>query len=450
MNPLIFREYDIRGIVDKDLTDSIVFDIGRAYGSMMKKLGKMKVSIGGDCRLSTERFRKVLSDGIISTGCDVFDLGICTTPILYYSVFTMDIHGGIMITGSHNPSNYNGFKICIGKDTIHGEAIQELKNIISSAQYEKGNGRIIEYDIISDYQNYMINNFKYENKIKIAIDAGNGTGGEIILPILRSLGVEVVAINCNMDGNFPVHHPDPTVEKNLQQLIISVKENKLDFGVGYDGDTDRIGVVDNKGNIIWGDYLMLLFAKDILNRNPGATFISEVKASKHLYDGIKKYGGNGIMWKAGHSLIKAKMKETGALLAGEMSGHLFFADKFFGFDDAIYTTLRLIELVDKTQISLAAFLNEMPRTFSTPELRIACEDSKKFKIVEEVTKKLILDNEVIDIDGVRVLFNDGWGLIRASNTQNVLVMRFEADSLERLREIKEYIEKIVLQVSESI
>jgi phosphomannomutase / phosphoglucomutase len=447
MNPLIFREYDIRGIVDTDLTDDVVRNIGKAFGSVIRREGKKTVTIGGDCRLSTERFRKDLIEGIVSTGCDVLNLGICTTPILYFSIYTLDVDGGIMITGSHNPSDFNGFKMCVGKETIHGADIKKIHAIIEDNDFESGSGTAKDYDVITAYKKYMVSKFSFKRPVKVAIDAGNGTGGEIFIPILNDLGVDVVPLNCQMDGTFPNHHPDPTVEKNLIQLIDAVKKQSLDLGIAFDGDSDRIGAVNEKGEIIWGDKLMILFSRAILKANPGATIISEVKSSTHLYADIEKNGGNGIMWKTGHSLIKAKMKETNAALAGEMSGHVFFADRYYGFDDAIYAALRLIEIVDRSDEPLSAMLSDVPKTFSTAEIRVDCPDELKFKIVEAIKDDLKNDHTIIDIDGVRIVFDDGWGLIRASNTQAVLVMRFEADSNERLKEMRSFVENKVAEIS---
>jgi phosphomannomutase/phosphoglucomutase len=443
MNNHIFREYDIRGVVDHDLTDSTVFDIGRAFGSMISRRDGKRVTVGGDCRLSTERFRKAVIQGILSAGIDVVDIGICTTPILYYSLHTLSVDGGVMITGSHNPSNQNGFKLCIGKDSIYGRDIQSLYEIICSADYASGEAVCTACDVVTPYKEYMTKSFNFTRKMRIAIDAGNGTAGEIILPILKKLNVDVLPLNCHMDGSFPVHHPDPTVEENLLQIIDVVRKEKLDCGIGFDGDTDRIGVVDNNGSIVWGDLLMILYARDILKRNPCSTIISEVKSSQILYDDIKAHGGIGIMWKAGHSLIKNKMKETHAALAGEMSGHMFFADRFFGFDDAIYAALRLLEIISNSDQQLSHLLLDVPKTVSTHELRVECPDDIKFRLVEMVKKKLEATYVINDIDGVRVQFDDGWALIRASNTQPILVTRFEAMNQESLIHNKMFIDQTI-------
>ena len=450
MNPLIFREYDIRGIVDKDLTDDIVEKIGLACGTYLRRKNKNKISVGGDCRISTERFRKALMKGLMRTGCNIINIGVCTTPVLYFSLFHLKADGGIMITGSHNPSNFNGFKVCVGTDTLYGEEIQNLKKIINSSDYEQGEGTCSSYGIVNDYRDYLIKKFTFNKKLHIAIDAGNGTTGEVILPILEKLGVDVVPLNCEMDGTFPVHHPDPTLPKNLEQIIAVIKNKKLDLGVAFDGDGDRIGAINEKGEIIFGDKLLILYSRDILKNKPGATIISEVKASKYLYEDIKNNGGNGIMWKTGHSVIKAKMKETDAVLAGEVSGHMFFADRYFGYDDAIYAALRLIEIVANSDKKLSQLLEDIPESFVTPEIRIPCSDEVKFKMIDRIKEELHDKFKFIDIDGVRITFDDGWGLVRASNTQPALVMRFEAETKKRLDEIKNFVESMVNGLLENV
>ncbi|MBU1864594.1 MAG: phosphomannomutase/phosphoglucomutase [Candidatus Omnitrophica bacterium] len=450
MNPLIFREYDIRGIVDKDLTDEVVRKIGCAFGTYLQRLDKRDITIGGDCRLSTERFRKVLIHALTDTGCTVTDLGVCTSPILYFSIVHLKKDGGLMITGSHNPRDFNGFKLCVGEHTLHGDEIQEILRIIENGTFAAGNGSTSAYDIVTDYQNYLCEQFTFQKKLAIAVDAGNGTAGEVIVPILERLRVDVTPLNCTMDGNFPVHHPDPTIPENLEQLIATVREKKLDFGIAFDGDGDRIGTVNDKGEIIWADKLMILYTRDILKKNPGATFISEVKCSKLFYEDVERHGGTAIMWKAGHSLIKAKMKEVKAAMAGEVSGHIFFADRYFGFDDAIYAALRLIEIVAAADTSLSELLNDVPQTFVTPELRIACPDERKFAVVDAIKKEFKKSYQTIDIDGVRVIFDDGWGLVRPSNTQAELTMRFEATTQKRLEEIKSLVEATVKEVMERV
>jgi phosphomannomutase/phosphoglucomutase len=357
-------------------------------------------------------------------------------------LFNLDVDGGIMITGSHNPGDQNGFKVAFGKATLFGEEIQYIRKVIEEKRFVSGKGSVKEYTtIVADYYNFLRNNIKLNKKLKVVLDAGNGTGGVVALPIMKEMGQDVTGLYCDMDGRFPNHHPDPTVEKNIAVLKQTVLETRADIGVGYDGDADRIGVIDNEGNIIWGDYLMVIFARDILKTRKGATIVSEVKCSKNLYEEIEKNGGKPIMWKAGHSLIKQKMKETGALLGGEMSGHIFFADKFFGYDDAIYASLRLLEIMGNNNKPLSEYLKDLPKLYSTPEIRIDCPDNVKFQVVKRLTEYYKSKYKVIDIDGVRAVFNDGWGLVRPSNTGPILVLRFEAESEDALERIQKMVTK---------
>ncbi len=440
MNPAIFREYDIRGIVDKDLTPDVVRTIGRAYGTTVRQRGLQDVIVGRDGRLSSECLQKALIGGILDTGCNVTDIGLCPTPVLYFAIFHLQKDGGIQVTGSHNPPEFNGFKICIGTETIYGKAIQELRHIIEANSFVSGNGTLTSFSIVPPYQNYLKQNISLQRPLKVVIDAGNGTGGLVAPDIFRYFGCEVNEVYCNVDGSFPNHFPDPTIPENLRDLINIVISRKADFGVGYDGDADRLGVVDEKGNILFGDQLLMLFARQILKTNPGATIIGEVKCSQSLYSDIAKNAGRPIMWKAGHSLIRSKLREEKALLAGEMSGHIFFADRYFGFDDAIYGSLRLAEIVSRSGHPLSELLSDVPTTFSTPEIRVPCPDESKFDVVERAKNYFQAHYRTIDIDGVRILFEDGWGLIRASNTQPVLVLRFEALSPERLSQIQGLVE----------
>ena len=436
MNPLIFREYDIRGMVGKDLTPDVVREIGRGYGTMMRNLGKRHVTVGRDNRLSSKDFRDAIVDGILSTGIDVTDCGLIPTPLLYFSLFHLPVDGGVQITGSHNPPEFNGFKLCVGKTTIHGKEIQHVREIIESGKLSQGKGTLKEYDIITPYLEMVKSKIKLNKKLKVVLDGGNGTSGLIAPKLLRDLGCEVTELYCNLDGNFPNHFPDPTVVKNLTDLIKKVKSEKADVGIGYDGDADRIGVVDNDGNIIWGDQLMIIFARDILKRKKGAKVVFEVKCSQNLGNDIKKHGGIPIMWAAGHSLIKDKMLKENAEFGGEMSGHIFFKDGYFGFDDAIYASLRLLLILSNTNQKITEMLADVPKTFTTPEIRVDCPDEEKFDVVKKITADFKKEYDVIDIDGARVIFNGGWGLIRASNTQPVLVVRFEAETEEKLEDFK--------------
>ncbi|TRZ98763.1 MAG: phosphomannomutase/phosphoglucomutase, partial [Nitrospiraceae bacterium] len=366
-------------------------------------------------------------------------------PLLYYALFTLPVGGGAMITASHNPPQYNGFKLCLGKDSMHGAAIQALKADIDRGRFESGQGTVSEHPIIPDYMAYIKKSFAHvkAGTLHAVVDCGNGMGGLVGPDALRLLGCRVTGMYEDVDGRFPNHHPDPTVVANLQDLIKKVRETKADVGIAYDGDADRIGAVDEHGDILWGDKLLVLYARDVLKNQPGATIISEVKASQVFYDDVVKHGGRSIMWKAGHSLIKAKMKEEKAALAGEMSGHMFFADRYFGYDDAIYASCRLIEILAKTGRPLSTLLADLPPTVSTPEIRVDCPDDVKFQVVEEAKKQLAREHKIIDIDGVRVLFPEGWGLIRASNTQPALVLRFEATSEAALQKIREVVESQV-------
>lgn len=450
MNTEIFREYDIRGITDKDLNEEDVVLIGKGIGTYLLKHGKSNISVGRDCRLTSDRYSEKLIEGLLSTGCNVTDIGICPTPVLYFSIQYLKKQGGVMVTASHNPPEYNGFKICIGPDSLHGKQLLDILDIIKNNSFVSGDGLLSSCDVLTSYKEFVQNNIFISKSLKVGIDAGNGTAGVVAVPVLKNLGCKVHDIYCDMDGKFPNHEADPTVLKNMKDLIELVREKKLDLGIGYDGDGDRLGVVDEKGNIIYGDQLMIIFSREILSRKPGATFISEVKCSKTMYDDITNHGGLAIMWKTGHSLIKKKMKEEKAELAGEMSGHMFFADRYFGFDDAIYASCRLLEIIAKTGKKISELLSDIPETYSTPEIRVDCPDDKKFALVEKVTEHFRKSNNIIDIDGVRVLFDDGWGLVRASNTQPALVLRFEAMSEKRLMEIKNLVESTLSKIREQI
>jgi len=437
INPHIFREYDIRGVVDKDLTDEAVTLLGKAFGTYMIRHDAKSLSVGGDVRLSTERFRKALINGLKSTGVYITNIGPVPTPVQYFSMFTLPVQAGIMITGSHNPPDYNGFKLTLNKAPVFGDEIQNLRKIIESGDFESGSGIIEEVSMDEKYIDHIVENIHIEKPMKVVIDSGNGAGALIAHRLYKKLGVETIDLFDTPDGNFPNHHPDPTVVDNIQELIKTVKSTGADLGIGYDGDADRIGVVDEKGDIIWGDRLMIIFSKDVIKNQPGSKIIFEVKCSQALPEMIEKFGGEPIMWKTGHSLLKKKMKETGAPLAGEMSGHLFFADRYFGFDDAIYASTRLVELLSQTDKKLSELLSDVPRYFSTPEIRAeTSDDTEKFRIAEKAREFFSTNYDVIDIDGVRILFGDGWGLVRASNTQPVLVLRFEARSQKRLEEIQ--------------
>jgi len=444
MNQNIFREYDIRGIVGRDLTDAAVYTIAKAIGTFFNRNGAKRIAVGYDARESGTRFRDLLVKGFNETGCDAVLIGRVPTPVLYHAVYTKNVDGGVMITGSHNPADHNGFKICLGKQTLFGSQIQEIKEIALTENFAEGFGEVEEIEVLADYENDILSNINLGGRrLKVVIDGGNGMGGVTAVPIYEKLGFQLVKLFTEPDSRFPNHHPDPTVAENLRDCIKAVKETGADLGVAFDGDGDRIGVIDENGRIIWGDELMVLLSREILKEKPGATIIAEVKCSNNLFADIEKNGGKPIMWKAGHSLIKAKMKETGAALAGEMSGHIFFADRFYGFDDATYAGARVLEILSKTDKSLSQLLSDLPETFSTPELRVDCAEEMKFVVVERIADEFAKTNEVITIDGARILFENGWGLVRASNTQAILVLRFEADSEENLNAIRETVESRV-------
>ncbi len=439
MNPEIFRQYDIRGLADKDLNEKNVKQIGQAIGTFFLRENKKNFCVGRDCRLTSDSYSKALIEGLMETGCNVIDIGTCPTPTLYFSVNHFKQEAGVMVTASHNPKEYNGFKICRGLSSVFGQEIEKIFKIIEQKDFEKGSGNYQKEDGVTPYTDFIKKNISIKRGLKIGVDAGNGTGGVVALPLLKYFGNEVFDIYCDMDGNFPNHIADPTQDKNMQDLKELVTTNSLDLGIGYDGDSDRVGIIDEKGNLILGDKLMIIFAREILKRKPKATFISEVKASKVMYDDIEKNGGKAIMWKTGHSFIKEKMKDENAELAAEVSGHIFFKDRYLGFDDAIYASLRFIEIVSSSGEKVSKLFEDIPKTYSTPEIRVDCLDKTKFQLVENLAKKLKKKHNTIDIDGIRVLFDDGWGLVRASNTQPAIVMRFEALSQKRLNEIKEYI-----------
>ena len=443
INPQIYREYDIRGVVDKDLTPEVVRRLSQGFGTYMVKLGRKDLVVGRDGRLSSPSYGKAVTEGLRSAGCNVVDIGVCPTPVYYFSLFHLDKDGGMMVTGSHNPPEFNGFKVSVGKSTIFGEEIQKLGRLVEQGEFASGKGNLAKVEIIRPYQDTIKKNIKLDKKLKVVIDAGNGTAGIVAGSLLKDLGCEVDELYCDIDGRFPNHFPDPTIPENLKDLTGRMKKMGADLGIGYDGDADRIGVVDDQGKIIWGDQLMILFSREILKHKKGATFVAEVKCSQNLFTDIEEHGGRAIMWRTGHSLIKEKMKEEKAVLGGEMSGHIFFADRYFGYDDAIYASCRLIELLSKTEKKLSQLLKDVPKTFITPEIRVDCPDEIKFKVVEKVKEDLRQSFSIIDVDGVRVQFGDGWGLVRASNTQPVLVLRFEAMTEKRLHEIKKLVEEKV-------
>lgn len=443
LNPAIFREYDIRGIVGRDLTAEAVRQIGKGIGTMLRAQGGKTMTLGRDNRLSSPELASAMAEGLLSTGCDVIDIGMVPTPLLYFSLFSLNPDGGVMITGSHNPPEYNGIKVAVGKTTIWGEKIQEVRRIIEAGDFAQGEGSRREEDVIEPYRRTILDSIKLSRPLDVVVDAGSGTAGPLACGLIKELGCRVRELYCTPDGNYPGHFPDPTIPENLAEAIRTVREEGADLAVAYDGDADRLGVVDDKGRIIWGDQLMIIFSRDILSRKPNASIVFEVKCSKTLEDDIILHGGKPIIWKAGHSLIKQKMKDEGSLLGGEMSGHLFFAEDYFGYDDALYASFLLLKILSRSDKPLSEMLSDVPVMASTPEIRIPCPDDRKFEVVRAVTEYFKPRYRTLDVDGARISFPGGWGLVRASNTQPVLVLRFEAASKEELDSImREVITKL--------
>ena len=440
LSPTIFREYDVRGLVDEDLTEEAVTLVGKALGTRIREAGGRRAAVGRDARLSGPRFSARMIAALRSTGVDVLDLGVVPTPLVYFAAHTAGVDGICVITGSHNPPQYNGLKLGLGTGTYHGEGIQELRRLAESGAFATGQGGVTAHDVVTPYRRHVEGNLRFgPRRLKVVVDAGNGTGGVVAVPIFQALGVEVVPLFIEPDGTFPNHHPDPTVEENLRALQARVRETGADLGIAYDGDADRVGAVDEQGRVLWGDQLMILFARAVLKEVPGATIGAEAKCSVTLFDDIAARGGRALMWKAGHSIIKARMKEEHAELAGEMSGHIFFKHRWFGFDDGIYASGRLLELLSHADQPLSALLADVPRTFSTPELRFDCPEATKFELVRRAQEWFGSRYETVTVDGVRVIFPDGWGIVRASNTQPLLVLRFEAKTEARLHEIEQLV-----------
>ncbi|MEW6609681.1 MAG: phosphomannomutase/phosphoglucomutase [bacterium] len=440
VNPLMFREYDIRGIINDDLTIEVAEQIGKGFGTYIE--GK-NIIVGRDNRLSSKDLAGGIIKGLLSTGCNVIDIGLCPTPVLYFAVLHLNGDGGIMVTASHNPPEFNGFKLRKTSSAIFGEQVQVIREIIESNKFKTGEGKLEEKNILDDYLKTIKERIKLKRKLKIVVDAGNGTVGPIATKLLKELGCEVIELYCTPDGNFPNHLPDPTVTEYMQDLSKKVISEKAEVGIGYDGDGDRIGIVDNQGSIVWGDKLLILYFREMVRKrtlqeippDKKISVVFDVKCSQSLIDEIKKYGETPIMGKTGYPNIQSKMKENDALLAGEMSGHMYFRDNYLGFDDAIFASCRLLELLSNTDKSVCELLSDILQYHSTPEIRIDCPDTKKFEIVNEVKNYFKQQYETIDIDGIRILFGDGFALIRASNTQPILVLRFEAKTKERLKEI---------------
>ena len=439
----IFRQYDVRGVVDADLTVEAAHAIGGAYAALMRERGVSgEVAIGRDNRPSGDKLRDALVDGLSSAGVSVVDIGVVPTPVLYWSLHHLGVIGGIQITGSHNPPEYNGFKLCFGTESLHGHDLQHLHALIKSGAAPVGEGQVRHEALIDRYvADVVARTGPLARDMKIVYDCGNGAGALVAPQLMRALGLDAIGLFTESDGTFPNHHPDPTVSENLQDLIAAVKREGAEMGIAFDGDADRIGLVDDEGRIIWGDHILILYARDVLARTGlGQPIIFDVKCSQALTDEITRAGGRAVMWKTGHSLIKDKMKEERAPLAGEMSGHMFFSEGFYGHDDALYGAARLLRIVAASGRTVRELLADVPPFVTTPEIRVECGDERKFELVERAVAHFRARHDVIDVDGVRVLFGDGWGLIRASNTQPILVTRYEARSAERLAVIRNEME----------
>ncbi|GAB1366221.1 phosphomannomutase/phosphoglucomutase [Candidatus Cloacimonadaceae bacterium] len=442
IKPQIFRQYDIRGIVGEELNEETYYLIGKGFGTYLGAKGLKSIVIGGDARHSSRRFMDEFIRGALETGCTVYDIGIVATPVLYFAIWRLQTDGGAMVTASHNPSQYNGCKLNLGLGSVYADELQNVLKIIQKGEFSSGKGEKLIYSSMdSEYIDYVVQGIKLKRPVKVIVDGGNGMGGPYLPEILRQLGCEVIEMYCDPDGDFPNHHPDPTVEKNMLDLSRAVVDAGYELGIGLDGDSDRIGVVDEKGKMLFGDQILNILARDYLRANPGQKVIADVKCSMNLFNDIKARGGEPIMYKTGHANIKMYMKEAGVEFAGEMSGHVFLADRWLGFDDAIYVSCRFIEIVSQSLVPVSEFLADQPKLFNTPELHTKCADERKFQVVAKVCDEFKAEGyDVNDIDGARITFADGWGLIRASNTTPVLVTRYEALTAERMKEIQVLVE----------
>lgn len=433
----IFRAYDIRGIVDETITPEVILLLGRAIGSAAQEQGERTIITARDGRLSGPVLIEALHQGLRESGCNVIHIGLVPSPVLYFATRTLSTHSGVMLTASHNPANYNGLKIVLAGKSLSEETIAALYTRIQKGSFKSGSGGYQEINILEDYMNRIVGDIKLKRSLRVVVDCGSGIAGVVAPELLRRLGCEVVELFCEVDGRFPHHHPDPSVPENLTDLIQSVAQHKADLGLALDGDGDRLGVVTNKGEIIWPDRQLMLYATDVLSRNPGALIIYDIKSTRNLVDVIKQQGGRSLMWKTGHSIVKAKLEESGALLAGEMSGHIFFKERWYGFDDGLYTAARLLEIIAKGNQSSSEVFAALPNSINTPELKLAIAEDKKFAFMQAFQNTVEFPNASISkIDGVRAEFSDGWGLVRASNTSPYLILRFEADSKEALQRIQ--------------
>lgn len=433
----IFRAYDIRGIVGESITPELIYTLGKAIGSAAQEQGEQTIITARDGRLSGPLLMGALQKGLCESGCDVIDIGKVPSPVLYFATRYLNFRSGVMLTASHNPSNYNGLKIVLAGKSLSEGAIDELYQRVQAGGFKSGLGSYREISVTAAYLDRILQDISLTRPLRVVIDCGNGVSGVIAPELLRRLGCEVIELFCDVDGRFPNHHPDPSVPENLNDLIASVKQHKADIGLALDGDGDRLGVVTNRGEIIWPDRQMMLYAMDVLSRNPGALIIYDIKSTSHLAKLIAEKGGQSLMWKTGHSIMKAKLEETGALLAGEMSGHIFFKERWYGFDDGLYTAARLLEIVAKSKKDVSELFAELPNGINTPELKLAIAENKKFGFIQTLQANInFSDAKLSKIDGVRADFNDGWGLVRASNTGPYLTLRFEADNLSALKRIQ--------------
>jgi len=447
----IFKAYDIRGIVDKSLTIETVTLVGRALGSMAQEAGVKSMVIGRDGRLSGPKFAEALAEGMLSSGIDVIDIGRVPTPVLYYATYELGTGSGVEITGSHNPPEYNGLKMMIDGVTLSGDQIQVVKQRILDADFKTGQGTLTRVEMLDKYQQRITSDIKLARPMKVVIDCGNGVAGAVATDIFKGIGCEVTELFCEVDGTFPNHHPDPSQAENLVDLINAVRDTDSEFGMAFDGDGDRLGVVTKEGDIIWPDRQMILFARDVLGRNPGAEIIFDVKCTRTLPTAIEEAGGQATMWKTGHSFIKAKLKETGAAMAGEMSGHIFFNERWYGFDDGIYAGVRLCELLSRMNQTPSEVFAALPDTLNTPELRLEFEEGEHYKFIEKLQQIAKFDEGTVHtMDGVRVDFEKGFGLVRASNTTPMLIMRFEADDEVTLKNIQEQFRSVLLRVDAGV
>ena len=447
INPYIFREYDIRGKVAEDFPEHVVIKLGKAFGTFIKRAGGTEIAVSGDIRLTTPELIIQFKSGVLSTGVDVINLGILPTPVNYYSMFHLGVFGAVQITGSHNPPEFNGFKMSLNKKPVFGDDIQTLYALINNNDFDEGEGTEARYKILNEYNNMIKEKITIEKPMKVVMDCGNAAAAINAPEVFKSLGIELKELFCEPDGTFPNHHPDPTVEENLKDLINEMRTGEYDVGLAFDGDADRVGVVDEKGEILWADQLMSIFLPEIIEN--GETILFDVKCSQALEDMINRHNGKPFMWKTGHSLIKQKMVELDCKFGGEMSGHIFFADDYYGYDDALYVAARLVQLLSRTERTLSELKAEIPVYYSTPEMRMEAEnDEMKFMISNKAVEYFSQNYDCITVDGVRIKFGDGWGLVRASNTQPVIVCRFEADTPERRDEIMNIVLKKLSEFGE--